>query len=425
MKELKKGDFTGIYSSIDGKPLYFTGVYSCMEYDGMPCVFLATDLHNNLTFCRWSQQDLNKRGFTIPPRPVEISKTAMQMIQKAGAVIRWTTAEERRLANTDHKRKSPYILTAANGGQWYTTGTCADVREVLKAAADEATTRPQDGPTAPATIPAGETTTRSEKAPKEATSEATTTSFYYIVTNNNGETVAAGEVAAPIEEITATATREAAAAATRYTANTGLPARYTCGGSKTPIAAAALEYIKRTTAAQEAPTRPETVIDEETPTDANKARQEASQDATPATAAGAAESTPGAPTTAGTIAADTRTAGATKAAPQGQERATAAGGIAARTKNASKAGHACEIAPGRTERAQAGQATTTPHKRPPRGKTKAGTLPPAAAAIRKKVTFSGQMQKMDQIHRKFRSTPFLLRFFRKVDQEIFKVIYEP
>lgn len=268
MKEIKRGDFTGIYSQIDGKPLFYTGQYDYMECSGLPCVWLATDINNNLTFSRWSQQELNKRGWTVPPRPVEISKTAMQMIQKAGAMIRWTTAEERRQANTDHKRKSPYILTDSNGGQWYTTGTCADVRKVLKAAADEATTRPQDGPTAPETETAGETTTSSEKAPQEATSEAKTTLFYYIVTNNSGETVAAGEVAAPIEEITATATREAAAAATRYTADTGRPARYTCGGSKTPIAAAALEFITRTTAAQRAPTQPETVTDKETPTPA-------------------------------------------------------------------------------------------------------------------------------------------------------------
>lgn len=134
MKEIKRGDFTGIYSQIDGKPLFYTGQYDYMECGGLPCVWLATDIHNNLTFSRWSQQELNKRGWTIPPRPVEISKTAMQMIHKAGAMIRWTTAEERRQANTDHKRQSPYILTAANGGQWYTTGTCADVREILKAA---------------------------------------------------------------------------------------------------------------------------------------------------------------------------------------------------------------------------------------------------------------------------------------------------
>lgn len=186
MKELKKGDFTGIYSSIDGKPLYFTGVYSCMEYDGMPCVFLATDLNNNLTFCRWSQQDLNKRGFTIPPEPVRISKTAMQMIHKAGAVIRWTTAAERKAANTDHKRMSAYIITTA-AGDFYTTGTCADVREILKAAQaaplpeesmpatsaeanQDTTTGAQEGPTTAGTIAAGETPTEGQTAPQEATS---------------------------------------------------------------------------------------------------------------------------------------------------------------------------------------------------------------------------------------------------------------
>ena len=399
MKEIKRGDFTGIYSQIDGKPLFYTGQYDYMECDGLPCVWLATDIHNNLTFSRWSQQELNKRGWTIPPRPVEISKTAMQMIDKAGAVIRWTTAEERQQANTDHKRQSPYILTTANGGQWYTTGTCADVREVLKLAAEDTTTRPQEAPTAPATTPAGGTTTEAETAPQEATSEAARRFTIYTDSNmagidSRGAYTTLSEARMRLEKeldedetsrggyIFDELRQKVTAIYNGFDLDRipepyrGTPNEYTTRKEAEAIRAA-LEEIKRRYEAQEAPTRPGTVTDEETPDDATKARQEASQDATPATA----ESVPECPTTAGTIAADTRTAGAT---PQGQESAT---GAADRRNHATTCDimrqdatrrHACENAPGRTETPQAVPITTGSAKRPHRGKTRAGP-----AAIRR------------------------------------------
>lgn len=421
MKELKKGDFTGIYSSIDGKPLYFTGVYSCMEYDGMPCVFLATDLHNNLTFCRWSQQDLNKRGFTIAPRPVEISKTAMQMIQKAGAVIRWTTAAERKAANTDHKRRSPYILTAANGGEWYTTGTCADVREILKAA----NAKPLPEESMPESC---------QKSPQEENMRRFT-----IYTDSNMAGIDSRGAYTTLAEARMRLEKELDEDETsrggyifdelrqKVTAiyngfnlekipepYRGTPNEYTTRKEAEAIRAA-LEEIKRRHEAQEAPTRPETVTAEETPADATKARQEASQDATPATAASTAESVPECPTTAGTTAAnetptaaetapqdattgpetstpaqdttgsDTRppraaekvttgNAAGDTSTPANQEPGTAAGAITGRTTTPPQnPGHACENAPGRTERATPGQVHATHAKRPPRAPQRATT----------------------------------------------------
>lgn len=309
MKEIKRGDFTGIYSQIDGKPLFYTGQYDYMECGGLPCVWLATDIHNNLTFSRWSQQELNKRGWTIPPRPVEISKTAMQMIQKAGAVIRWTTAAERKAANTDHKRMSAYIITTA-AGDFYTTGTCADVREILKAAqaaplpkestpATEAnqdtTTGAKDGPTAPESNTAGENTTGTDKAPEGATSEA------------------------------------------------GPAADHT----GTPAAETATEGPETSTAAQD------TTGSDTRPPRAQEANQE------PGHAAGdhsgqAADHITG-PTTGNTSgAAAEAITGRTATPPQNP-------------------GHACEIAPERTERAQAEQVHATHAKRPPRAPQRATT----------------------------------------------------
>ena len=404
MKEIKRGDFTGIYSQIDGKPLFYTGQYDYMECGGLPCVWLATDIHNNLTFSRWSQQELNKRGWTIPPRPVDISKTAMQMIQKAGAMIRWTTAEERQQANTDHKRQSPYILTTANGGQWYTTGTCADVREVLKLAAEDTTTRPQEAPTAPATTPAGGTTTEAETAPQEATSEAARRFTIYTDSNmagidSRGAYTTLSEARMRLEkELDEDETsrggyifdekRQKVTAIYNYfnlekipEPYRGTPDEYTTRKEAEAIRATLDEIKRRQEATKDAPTARQTAgtnASGETSNEATKARQEASQDANTATAAGAA---PECPTTAGTIAADTRTAGAT---PQSQESAT---GAADRMKHATTCDimrqdatrrHACENAPGRTETPQAVPITTGSAKRPHRGKTRAGP-----AAIRR------------------------------------------
>ena len=67
-RELRPGDRTGIYSKESGKEYIFTGNYDTMTYNGRACVFLATDPENKNTFARWSQQDLEQRGFIIPEK---------------------------------------------------------------------------------------------------------------------------------------------------------------------------------------------------------------------------------------------------------------------------------------------------------------------------------------------------------------------
>lgn len=65
MIKLKKGDKTTIKSTIDGNYLYYTGVKSCMNYDGLPLVFLARDVNNKLSFSQFSQQFLAEHGYII------------------------------------------------------------------------------------------------------------------------------------------------------------------------------------------------------------------------------------------------------------------------------------------------------------------------------------------------------------------------
>lgn len=67
-RELRPGDRTGIYSKESGKEYIYTGIYDTMTYNGRACVFLATDPENKNTFARWSQQDLEQRGFIIPEK---------------------------------------------------------------------------------------------------------------------------------------------------------------------------------------------------------------------------------------------------------------------------------------------------------------------------------------------------------------------
>lgn len=406
MQELKKGDFTGIYSSIDGKPLYFTGVYSCMEYDGMPCVFLATDLNNNLTFCRWSQQDLNKRGFTIPPEPVRISKTAMKMIQKAGAVIRWTTAAERKAANTDHKRRSPYILTAANGGEWYTTGTCADVREILKAANAEP-------------LPEESMPESCQKSPQEENMRRFTiyTDSNMAGIDSRGAYTTLAEARMRLEKeldedetsrggyIFDELRQKVTAIYNGFNLDIipepyrGTPNEYTTRKEAEAIRAA-LEEVKRRYEAQEAPTSAGTNADTETPTNEETAPQDATSEATTAPNQDNTSSTPEAtqerPTTAGTVPGEQDNTGSDTRPPRAQEAnqepghaagdhtgpaadhitgpGTAAEAITGRTTTTPPtAGHACENAPGRTERATAEQVHTPHAKRPPRAPQRATT----------------------------------------------------
>ena len=387
MKEIKRGDFTGIYSQIDGKPLFYTGQYDYMECGGLPCVWLATDIHNNLSFSRWSQQELNKRGWTIPPRPVEISKTAMQMIQKAGAVIRWTTAAERKAANTDHKRKSPYILTAANGGEWYTTGTCADVREILKAANAEP-------------LPEESMPESCQKSPQEENMRRFTiyTDSNMAGIDSRGAYTTLAEARMRLEKeldedetsrggyIFDELRQKVTAIYNGFNLDIipepyrGTPNEYTTRKEAEAIRAA-LEEIKRRHEAQEAPTTAGTNADTETPTNEETAPQEATSEATTATDNTSSTATQNGPTTAVTVPGEQDNTGSDTTPPRATEEATT--GNAANTSTpatatgdtstpanqepGTAAGHACEIAPGRTELAQAEQVHTPHTKSPPRG----------------------------------------------------------
>ena len=83
------------------------------------------------------------------------------------------------------------------------------------------------------------------------------------------------------------------------------------------------------------------------------------------------------------------------------------------------------------ERTAGGQRTTGTDTRPPQAAERANaanymttgtTTPHRTRGAPRKVTFSGQMRKMDQIPVKFWGTPFLIRFFRKVDP-VFSGVY--
>lgn len=366
MNELKKGDFCGIYTRETGEPLFYTGIFDRMtDEDGRPCVFLATDPDNKNTFYRWTQSDLLKRGYYI-------SKTGKNTIPRTAArlhiIFTHSGALDGVRATVERDMFGEWIITTETGEKY--AGIVGQLRNaafcvILKTeTAEEIATRPQEGPTAPESTTAGENTTGADKAPEEATTRPKRRTAYMVECRSpRGRWIQYSGEKDTREE--AEKIKEEAEAQRACTVNGDLILYRIVQIDKGPE-----------TAPQDAPTARQTAgtnAAEETPTDANKARQEASQDATPATAASTAESVPECPTTAGTIAADTRTAGATKTTPQGKERATAAGGIAAQMKNANKPGHACENAPGRTERAQAEQVHTAHTKSPPRAAQRATT----------------------------------------------------
>lgn len=213
MQELKKGDFTGIYSQIDGKPLFYTGVFDRMkDEDGRPCVFLATDTENKNTFYRWTQSDLLKRGYYI-------TKTGKNTIPRDAARLHIIFTHSGSLdgirATVERDMFGEWIITTETGekysgivGQLRNTAFCV----ILKTeTAEEITTRPQEAPTTAATTPDGETTTGTPKAPQDATSEATT----------------GPETSTHAQDTTGSDTRPPRAtedATTGHAANTGTPA---------------------------------------------------------------------------------------------------------------------------------------------------------------------------------------------------------
>lgn len=311
MKELKKGDFTGIYTRDDNKPLFYTGIFDSMkDEDGRPCVFLATDPSNKNTFYRWTQSDLLKRGYyisktgknTIPRTAARLhiifthsgSFDGVRAIVEKDIYNRWiatTETGEQYMLFSDHIRIAAYcVILKTETAEEIENGDMLHPYQVLyikknleaaQAAPEESTpateanqdttTGAQDGPTAPESNTAGENTTGADKAPEDATSDATT-------------------------------------------------------------AETAPEGPETSTAAQD------TTVSDTRPPRAQEANQE------PGTAAGdhtgpAADHITG-PTT-------------------GNTSGTAAGAITGRTTTPPQnPGHACENAPGRTERAQAEQVPT-------------------------------------------------------------------
>ena len=188
---------------------------------------------------------------------------------------------------------------------------------------NQATTRPQEAPTTDETTTAGETTTNSEKEPENATSEAARR--YTIYTDSSmtgidsrGAYTTKAEARMRLEkELDEDETsrggyifdekRQKVTAIYNYfnlekipEPYRGTPDEYTTRKEKERNRAIWEEIKRREEAAQDGPTRPETVTDdkvcsdsgkapEEANQDAPTARQEASQEATPATAAGAAD----------------------------------------------------------------------------------------------------------------------------------------
>ena len=185
-------------------------------------------------------------------------------------------------------------------------------------AQEEATTRPERPTTAESTT-AGETPTQEETAPQDATSDAGT---------------AAGRNITP-----------------------------------------------GTSAAENAPERPETSTPAQDTTGADKRPPRATEDATTGNAAGSS-------ITPATAAGNTST-------PANQEPGTAAG------KNITTPGHACENAPGRTERAQAEQVHTHANKSPPRAAQKAGNRSPQQGTTAAKTGFWPECQVPKNLPGKF------------------------
>ena len=66
MQKIKKGDLLENIKSLEnGNSYYFVGFDSIMNFDGVPCVILATDIKNKNTYARYTQQILAAYGYYI------------------------------------------------------------------------------------------------------------------------------------------------------------------------------------------------------------------------------------------------------------------------------------------------------------------------------------------------------------------------
>lgn len=337
MNELKKGDFCGIYTRETGEPLFYTGIFDRMtDEDGRPCVFLATDPSNKNTFYRWTQSDLLKRGYyisktgknTIPRTAARLhiifthsgSLDGVRAVVEKDIYNRWiatTETGEQYMLFADHVRIAAYciILKTETAEEIESSGMHPyQIMYIRKSL--EATMAPE------------EVTTNAQEAPTSAGTNADTE------TPTQGETTPQN------------ATSEATTAPNQDNTSS--------------------------TATQERPTTAGTVPGEQdnTGSDTTPPRaQEANQE--PGHAAGdhtgpAADHITGPGTAAGDYTGPTT----------GNTSGAAAEAITGRTTPPPQnPGHACENAPGRTERAQAEQVHTTHAKSPPRATQQATTTP--------------------------------------------------
>ena len=65
MIKIKKGDLLKIRDCEGLQRYYYNGILDRMTYNGVPCVFLATDLKNQNTYARFSQQKLADYGYCL------------------------------------------------------------------------------------------------------------------------------------------------------------------------------------------------------------------------------------------------------------------------------------------------------------------------------------------------------------------------
>lgn len=427
MKELKKGDFTGFCTKEDNKPLFYTGIFDRMkDADGRPCVFLATDPENKNTFHRWTQSDLLKRGYYI-------TKNGKNTIPRDAArlhiIFTHSGALDGVRATVERDMFGEWTITTETGekyagivGQLRNAAFCVILK--TETAEEIEATRPQDGPTTPETETCGETTTSSEKAPQEATSEAARRFTIYTDSSTAGidsrgayttlaearmrlekeldedETSRGGYIFDELRQ-KVTAIYNGFNLEKIPEPYRGTPNEYTTKKERAmlesimnkysePTPATPAEMLPEsnqdtTTGAQDGPTTPESNTAGENTTGADKAPENATSEAGPAadhTGTPAAETATEGPETStatqDTTGSDTRPPRATEDAttgnaagdtstPANQEPGTAAGAITGRTTTPPQnPGHACENAPGRTEQATPGQVHATHTKSPPR-----------------------------------------------------------
>lgn len=264
---------------------------------------------------------------TFPMLDIPASEAEAHMSE-----IRTSTCGRAWFIDNREKDHEPDTATGAHTGSEITT-TGADK------APEEATTR-QEGPTTAESTTAGETPTTAETAPKDATIDA------------------GSRITCP-------------AAGNKITSDAGTAA----GRNITP----------GTSAAENAPGRPETSTPAQDTTGSDTRPPRATEDATTGNAAGSYITT--ANQEPGTAAGDH-----TRPGPAAGKSITGAG------KNITTPGHACENAPGRTERAQAEQVHTQHTKSPPRAAQKAGNLSPRRGPQPQKQVF-GPNVKFRKIYR--------------------------